>query len=96
VIWRCPKTCSSATARRPVRPRQCRVDPAGRRRCPAPLRHRARYLSALNENRFSGLKLQTEQLAMARTPKNCRRSFATTSAANCACWKRRAAGASGQ
>lgn len=55
----------------------------------APLRHRARYLSALNENRFSGLKLQTEQLAMARTPKNCRRSFATTSAANCACWKRR-------
>ena len=30
----------------------------------APLRHRARYLSALNEGRFSGLKLQAEQLAL--------------------------------
>ncbi|CAI8754094.1 antimicrobial resistance protein Mig-14 [Pseudomonas sp. GW456-12-1-14-TSB6] len=41
----------------------------------APLRHRGRYLSALNENRFSGLKLQTEQLAMARTPEELSKKF---------------------
>ena len=41
----------------------------------APLRHRARYLSALNENRFSGMKLQTEQLAMARTPEELSKKF---------------------
>ncbi len=34
----------------------------------APLRHRGRYLSQLNEGRFSTLKPQAEQLAMARTP----------------------------
>jgi hypothetical protein len=32
----------------------------------APLRHTARYLSELNQGRFSGLKAQKEQLAMAR------------------------------
>ena len=41
----------------------------------APLRHRARYLSALNEGRFSGLKLQAEQLAMARTPEELSKKF---------------------
>lgn len=41
----------------------------------APLRHRARYLSALNESRFSGLKLQAEQLAMARTPEELSKKF---------------------
>ena len=41
----------------------------------APLRHRARYLSALNESRFSGMKLQTEQLAMARTPEELSKKF---------------------
>ncbi|KAF1033094.1 MAG: hypothetical protein GAK37_00235 [Pseudomonas sp.] len=41
----------------------------------APLRHRARYLSALNEGRFTGLKLQAEQLAMARTPEELSKKF---------------------
>jgi len=41
----------------------------------APLRHRARYLSALNEGRFSGLKPQAEQLAMARTPEELSKKF---------------------
>ncbi len=41
----------------------------------APLRHRARYLSALNESRFSGMKLQAEQLAMARTPEELSKKF---------------------
>ena len=41
----------------------------------APLRHRARYLSALNEGRFAGIKLQTEQLAMARTPEELSKKF---------------------
>ncbi|QHD04699.1 antimicrobial resistance protein Mig-14 [Pseudomonas sp. R76] len=41
----------------------------------APLRHRARYLSALNEGRFAGLKLQAEQLAMARTPEELSKKF---------------------
>ncbi len=41
----------------------------------APLRQRARYLSALNEGRFSGLKPQAEQLAMARTPEELSKKF---------------------
>ncbi|MDQ0706480.1 CelD/BcsL family acetyltransferase involved in cellulose biosynthesis [Pseudomonas sp. W3I7] len=41
----------------------------------APLRHRARYLSALNEDRFTGIKLQAEQLAMARTPEELSKKF---------------------
>jgi hypothetical protein len=41
----------------------------------APLRHRARYLSVLNEGRFCGLKLQAEQLAMARTPEELSKKF---------------------
>jgi len=41
----------------------------------AALRHRGRYLSALNESRFTGLKLQTEQLAMARTPEELSKKF---------------------
>lgn len=41
----------------------------------APLRQRARYLSGLNEGRFSGLKLQAEQLAMARTPEELSKKF---------------------
>lgn len=41
----------------------------------APLRHRARYLSALNEGRFAGIRLQTEQLAMARTPEELSKKF---------------------
>ncbi|PIB55581.1 MULTISPECIES: antimicrobial resistance protein Mig-14 [Pseudomonas] len=41
----------------------------------APLRHRARYLSVLNEGRFSGLKPQAEQLAMARTPEELSKKF---------------------
>ncbi|WP_426201643.1 antimicrobial resistance protein Mig-14 [Pseudomonas sp. TWP3-1] len=41
----------------------------------APLRHRGRYLSQLNETRFSGLKPQTEQLAMARTPEELSKKF---------------------
>jgi hypothetical protein len=41
----------------------------------APLRQRARYLSMLNEGRFSGLKPQAEQLAMARTPEELSKKF---------------------
>jgi hypothetical protein len=41
----------------------------------APLRHRARYLSALNEGRVSTLKPQAEQLAMARTPEELSKKF---------------------
>ncbi|AQT92174.1 MULTISPECIES: antimicrobial resistance protein Mig-14 [Pseudomonas] len=41
----------------------------------APLRQRARYLSVLNEGRFSGLKPQAEQLAMARTPEELSKKF---------------------
>ncbi|MBK5352888.1 antimicrobial resistance protein Mig-14 [Pseudomonas sp. TH41] len=41
----------------------------------APLRHRARYLSVLNEGRFCGIKLQAEQLAMARTPEELSKKF---------------------
>ena len=41
----------------------------------APLRHRARYLSALNEGRFAGIRLQAEQLAMARTPEELSKKF---------------------
>ena len=41
----------------------------------APLRHRGRYLSALNESRFSALKPQAEQLAMARTPEELSKKF---------------------
>ena len=40
-----------------------------------PLRHRGRYLSALNEGRFSTLIQQTEQLAMARTPEELSKKF---------------------
>lgn len=40
-----------------------------------PLRHRGRYVSALNEGRFAGLKLQTEQLAMARSPEELSKKF---------------------
>ncbi|QAX81568.1 GNAT family N-acetyltransferase [Candidatus Pseudomonas adelgestsugas] len=39
------------------------------------LRHRARYLSALNAGRFVGIKLQAEQLAMARTPEELSKKF---------------------
>ncbi|AMS14643.1 GNAT family N-acetyltransferase [Pseudomonas chlororaphis] len=41
----------------------------------APLRHRGRYLSALNQGRFSTLKPQAEQLAMARTPEELSKKF---------------------
>ena len=41
----------------------------------AVLRHRARYLSALNEGRFAGLKPQAGQLAMARTPEELSKKF---------------------
>ncbi len=40
-----------------------------------PLRHRGRYLSVLNEGRFSTLIAQTEQLAMARTPEELSKKF---------------------
>ncbi|AZF24683.1 putative transcription regulator Mig-14 [Pseudomonas sp. R1-43-08] len=40
-----------------------------------PLRHRGRYLSALNEGRISTLKPQAEQLAMARTPEELSKKF---------------------
>jgi len=39
------------------------------------LRHRGRYLSALNEGRFTALKPQAEQLAMARTPEELSKKF---------------------
>ncbi|WP_395609453.1 antimicrobial resistance protein Mig-14 [Pseudomonas sp. B22129] len=41
----------------------------------APLRHRGRYLSALNEGRFVALKPQAEQLAMARSPEELSKKF---------------------
>ena len=40
-----------------------------------PLRHRARYLSTLNQGRVSTLKPQAEQLAMARTPEDLSKKF---------------------
>lgn len=40
-----------------------------------PFRHRARYLSALNQGRVSTLKPQAEQLAMARTPEELSKKF---------------------
>ncbi|MBY8927498.1 MULTISPECIES: antimicrobial resistance protein Mig-14 [Pseudomonas] len=40
-----------------------------------PLRHRGRYLSALNQGRVSTLKPQAEQLAMARTPEDLSKKF---------------------
>lgn len=40
-----------------------------------PLRHRGRYLSALNQGRFNTLKAQREQLAMARTPEELSKKF---------------------
>ncbi|UMZ12626.1 antimicrobial resistance protein Mig-14 [Pseudomonas sp. MPFS] len=40
-----------------------------------PLRHRGRYLSALNEGRFSGQRPQAEQLAMARPPEELSKKF---------------------
>lgn len=41
----------------------------------APLRHHGRYLSELNQGRFSGLKTQAESLAMARTPEDLSKKF---------------------
>ncbi|NNJ17908.1 GNAT family N-acetyltransferase [Pseudomonas putida CSV86] len=41
----------------------------------APLRHSARYLSALNQGRFSLLKPQAESLAMAREPEDLSKKF---------------------
>ncbi|HHJ1296074.1 TPA: antimicrobial resistance protein Mig-14 [Pseudomonas sp. H2] len=41
----------------------------------APLRHAARYLSELNQGRFTGLKAQTEQLAMARVHEDLSKKF---------------------
>ncbi|HDS1737602.1 antimicrobial resistance protein Mig-14 [Pseudomonas sp. BP8] len=41
----------------------------------APLRHAGRYLSELNQGRFSGLKAQTEQLAMARAHEDLSKKF---------------------
>ncbi len=41
----------------------------------AVLRHRGLYLSALNEGRFTALKPQAEQLAMARTPEELSKKF---------------------
>lgn len=41
----------------------------------APLRHAARYLSELNQGRFSGLKAQKEQLAMARAHEDLSKKF---------------------
>jgi len=41
----------------------------------APLRHAARYLSELNQGRFSGLKVQKEQLAMARAHEDLSKKF---------------------
>ena len=40
-----------------------------------PVRHRARYLSSLNEGRVSTFKPQTEALAMARTPEELSKKF---------------------
>ena len=41
----------------------------------APLRHAGRYLSELNQGRFSGLKVQAESLAMARQPEELSKKF---------------------
>lgn len=41
----------------------------------APLRHSARYLSELNQGRFSLLKPQAESLAMARQPEDLSKKF---------------------
>jgi hypothetical protein len=41
----------------------------------APLRHRGRYLSELNVERFAGLKPQAEALAMARAPEDLSKKF---------------------
>ncbi|WDY58519.1 antimicrobial resistance protein Mig-14 [Pseudomonas sp. PSKL.D1] len=41
----------------------------------APLRHAARYLSELNHGRFTGLKAQPEQLAMARPHEDLSKKF---------------------
>lgn len=41
----------------------------------APLRHAGRYLSELNQGRFSQLKPQAESLAMARTPEELSKKF---------------------
>ncbi|MBK5006874.1 antimicrobial resistance protein Mig-14 [Pseudomonas sp. S32] len=41
----------------------------------APLRHAVRYLSELNQGRFSGLRVQKEQLAMARAPEDLSKKF---------------------
>jgi hypothetical protein len=62
-------------------------------RRPAPSR---RYLSALNEGRFSGLKLQTEQLAMARTPEELSKKFRYNQRRELRLLEERVAGASGQ
>ncbi|MEX5617143.1 GNAT family N-acetyltransferase, partial [Pseudomonas syringae] len=40
-----------------------------------PVRHRARYVSSLNEGRISTFKPQTESLAMARTPEELSKKF---------------------
>ncbi len=40
-----------------------------------PLRHRARYLSSLNEGRIDTLKVQAERLAMAREPEELSKKF---------------------
>lgn len=41
----------------------------------APLRHAGRYLSELNQGRFSTLKVQAESLAMARAPEDLSKKF---------------------
>ncbi|MFT0519015.1 antimicrobial resistance protein Mig-14 [Pseudomonas faucium] len=41
----------------------------------APLRHAGRYLSELSQGRFTGLKAQKEQLAMARAPEDLSKKF---------------------
>lgn len=41
----------------------------------APLRHRGRYLSELNQGRFVELQAQAESLAMARTPEDLSKKF---------------------
>ncbi|MFJ4395442.1 antimicrobial resistance protein Mig-14 [Pseudomonas sp. NPDC089396] len=41
----------------------------------APLRHAGRYLSELNQGRFTGLKVQKEQLAMARAHEDLSKKF---------------------
>ena len=41
----------------------------------APLRHRGRYLSELNQDRFRLLRAQPEQLAMARAPEDLSKKF---------------------